>query len=62
MRGNAQLLGPLSVHPGIALMIQEPVILSSTTNLLTINEEEDQLQLTQQAIWDGAQIPSTSAE
>ena len=62
MQGNAQLLGPRSVPRESALMTPELVISSSTTNLLRINEGEDQLQLTQGAAWTGAPIPSIGAE
>ena len=62
MRGNARRSEPRSVPRGIVRKTPEPVMWGSMTNLLRINEGEDQLQLTQGAAWTGAPIPSIGAE
>ena len=62
VRGNARRSEPRSVPRGIVPKTPEPVMWGSMTNLLRINEGEDQLQLTQGAAWTGAPIPSIGAE
>ena len=44
VRGNAQLLGPRSVHPGSVPMTLEPVILSSQAKMMWKKKVGDQLR------------------
>ena len=60
MRGNARRSGPRSVPRESALMTPEPVILTSTLNLLQLKEREDQQQLCLRVTLHGA--PVTGAE
>ena len=62
VRGNAQLLGPRSVHPGSVPMTPERVILSSEAKMRKIHKVVDRPPLTLAATLIGAQMPSTSAE
>ena len=62
MRGNAQLSEARSVPRESALMIPEPVLLSSVMKMLVKNEEEGRPPLILAAALIGAQTPSTSAE
>ena len=62
VRGNAQLLGPRSVHPGSVPMTLEPVILSSQAKMMWKKKVGGQLQHYPHINLISAPTPSTSAE
>ena len=62
VRGNAQLLGPRSVHPGSVPMTLEPVILSSQVKMMWKKKVGDPLRLYPHWILLGVTTPSTSAK